>query len=165
MAVVLAAIGVAAQVVMIGSLPVIALVLAFSFGLYGLLRKVAQVGAVVGLTVETTMLIPISLGYLMWLHRAGDLAFGSGDLRMDLLLIGAGFITTLPLLAFIQAARLLPLSTMGFLQYIAPSGHFLLAVLAYGEPFTLAHIVTFSCIWTALAIFTRDQLSTNRPTA
>jgi len=156
-AVVLAVIGVAAQTIMIGSLPVIALVLAFSFGFYGLLRKTARVGSVVGLTIETAILTPIGLGYLMWAHRAGRLSFASGDLSLDLLLIVAGAITAAPLLLFTAAARLLPLSTMGFLQYVAPSGHFLLAVFAFGEPFTTAHLVTFACIWTALAIFTRDQ--------
>lgn len=157
-AVALAVIGVAAQTIMIGSLPVIALVLAFSFGLYGLLRKTARVGSVVGLTIETALLTPFCIGYLIWAHRAGRMSFASGDLHLDLLLIAAGIITTAPLLLFTAAARLLPLSTMGFLQYVAPSGHFLLAVFAFGEPFTTAHLVTFACIWTALAIFTRDQL-------
>lgn len=158
----LAVVGVGAQALMIGSLPFIALFLAFSFGLYGLIRKTAPVGAVVGLTVETALLTPLGLGYFYWAHRAGSLAFTSGELRLDVLLVAAGFITATPLLLFTAAARLLPLSTMGFLQYVAPSGHFLLA-LAYGEPLTSAHIVTFACIWAALAIFTRDQLRMARP--
>lgn len=161
-AVAIAAIGVTAQVVMIGSLPVIALALAVSFGLYGLLRKIARVGAVVGLTVETSLLVPLALGYLVWLHRAGGLSFGAGSPGMDVLLIAGGLVTALPLLCFTSAARLLPLSTMGFLQYLAPSGQFLLAVLAYDEPLTAAHIVTFGCIWTALAVFSRDQLRAAR---
>ncbi len=164
-AVALALIGVVAQTIMIGSLPLIALVLAFSFGLYGLLRKTARVGSVVGLTIETALLTPVCIGYLVWAHRAGRMSFASGDLHLDLLLVAAGAITAAPLLLFTSAARLLPLSTMGFLQYVAPSGHFLLAVFAFGEPFTTAHLVTFACIWTALAIFTRDQLRMARTPA
>jgi chloramphenicol-sensitive protein RarD len=113
---------------------------------------------VVGLAVETTLLMPIAIAYLLWARRGGGLYLGTGDLGVDLLLLAAGIITTAPLLCFTSAARLLPLSTMGFIQYVAPSGHFLLAVLVYGEPLTAAHVVTFGCIWTALAIFSRDQL-------
>ena len=157
-AVVLAGLGVSVQVVMVGELPWIALTLAFSFGLYGLLRKTAAVGAVVGLTVETSILMLPAALYLAWARRTGGLYLGSGDLSTDVLLVLAGAVTAAPLLCFTSAARLLPLTTLGFLQYIAPSGHFLLAVLAYGEVLTTGRIITFVCIWLALAIFTTDQI-------
>jgi chloramphenicol-sensitive protein RarD len=156
-AVVLAGVGVAVQVVMVGALPWIALALAFSFGLYGLLRKTAPVGSVVGLTVETTFLMPLAVGYLFWARHTGGLYLGTGDPTLDVLLVLAGVITALPLLCFTRAARLLPLSTMGFLQYLAPTGHFLLAVLVYSEPLTAAQMATFGFIWLALVIFTVDQ--------
>jgi chloramphenicol-sensitive protein RarD len=157
-AVALAGIGVAVQVVAIGSLPWIALTLAFSFGLYGLLRKTASVGSVVGLAVETSLLMPVAVGFLVWARHTGGLYLGTGETSTDVLLVLAGLVTTLPLLCFTSAARRLPLATLGFLQYLAPSGQFLLAVLVYGEPLTAAHLVTFACIWIALAIFTADQI-------
>jgi len=156
-AVVLAVIGVSVQVVMVGQLPWIALALAFSFGLYGLLRKTAAVGAVVGLAVETSMLMLPAAAYLVWARRTGGLYLGSGDLSTDVLLVLAGAVTAAPLLCFTSAARLLPLTTLGFLQYLAPSGQFLLAVLAYGEVLNPGRIITFICIWLALGIFTADQ--------
>jgi chloramphenicol-sensitive protein RarD len=157
-AVALAGIGVAVQVVAIGSLPWIALTLAFSFGLYGLLRKTASVGSVVGLAVETSLLMPVAVGFLVWARHTGGLYLGTGETSTDVLLVLAGLVTTLPLLCFTSAARRLPLATLGFLQYLAPSGQFLLAVLVYGEPLTAVHLVTFGCIWIALAIFTADQI-------
>ncbi len=157
-AVVLAGLGVTVQVVMVGELPWIALALAFSFGLYGLLRKTAAVGAVVGLAVETSFLMLPAVGYLVWLRRTGGLYLGSGEPSIDFLLVLAGAVTAVPLLCFTSAARLLPLTTLGFLQYLAPSGQFLLAVLAYGEVLNPGRIITFICIWLALAIFTADQV-------
>lgn len=161
-AVFLAGIGVAVQVAVIGSLPWIALTLAFSFGLYGLLRKTASVGSVVGLTVETSLLMPVAVGFLVSARHSGGLYLGTGHSGTDVLLVLAGLVTTLPLLCFTSAARRLRLATLGFLQYLAPSGQFLLAVLVYGEPLTAAHLVTFGCIWIALAIFTADQIRNAR---
>jgi chloramphenicol-sensitive protein RarD len=161
-AVLLAAIGVGYQAFLGGEFPWIALVLAFSFGLYGLLRKTARVGAVAGLTVETSLLVPAALVYLAWCGTRGTLHFGAGSATIDSLLILSGVVTAAPLLCFTVAARLLPLSTMGFLQYLAPSGHFLLAVLVYGEPLETHHLITFGCIWAALAIFSIDQLRRQR---
>jgi len=157
-AVVLASAGVGYLAVLGGEVPWVALTLAATFGVYGLLRKTVAVGAVVGLTIETMILAPVAVVYLAWLQRAGELRFGSGDLSLDVLLMLAGVVTTVPLLCFTQAARLLPLSTLGFLQYLAPTMHFTLAVLAYGEPFHGHDLVTFGCIWTALAIFTVDRI-------
>jgi chloramphenicol-sensitive protein RarD len=157
-AVVLASAGVVYLAVLGGEFPWVALTLAVTFALYGLLRKTVAVGAVVGLAIETTLLAPAAFAYLVWLRGSGEIRFGAGDLQLDLLLVLAGFVTTVPLLLFTQAARLLPLSTLGFLQYLAPTMHFALAVLAYGEPFHGNDLITFGCIWTALAIFTADRL-------
>jgi chloramphenicol-sensitive protein RarD len=161
-AVLLAALGVGYLALLGGEFPWIALVLAFSFGLYGLLRKTARVGAVAGLAVETSLMVPAALVYLGWCGARGSLHFGSGSISIDVLLVLSGAVTAVPLICFTMAARLLPLSTMGFLQYLAPSGHFLLAVLVYGEPLGVHHLVTFGCIWTALAIFSVDQLKRRR---
>jgi chloramphenicol-sensitive protein RarD len=131
----------------------ISLSLAFSFATYGFLRKVATVDSIEGLTIETALLTPLALGWVLFVQSRGMSAFLAGDMRTDLLLFLGGTITAVPLLLFTAAARRLPYSTLGFLQYIAPSLQFALAVLAYGERFTLAHAICFGAIWTALAIF------------
>lgn len=141
-----------------GEIPWIALVLAWSFGLYGLLRKIAQVDALTGLTVETLLLAPLATGYLLWLHGQGESAFLAGSLRHNLLLPLAGAVTALPLLCFAGAARRLRLATVGFLQYITPTLHFVLAVGLFAEPFSATHLVSFSCIWAGLVIYTADAL-------
>ncbi|MHC4067472.1 MAG: EamA family transporter RarD [Planctomycetota bacterium] len=153
LSVALAAVGVGYMAYGYGQIPWISLILAGSFGLYGLLRKTAKVGALVGLMVETTLLVPLALGYLVYLAVAGLGTLGTASLRMDGLLVLAGVVTAVPLLWFANAARRLRLATLGFLQYVAPTGHFVLAVAAYGEPFTRAQGITFACIWTALAIY------------
>jgi chloramphenicol-sensitive protein RarD len=157
-AVMLASVGVGYLAVLGGEVPWVALMLAVTFGLYGLLRKTVAVGAVIGLAIETALLTPVAVAYLAWVQRGDQLRFGSGDLSLDVLLMLAGVVTTVPLLFFTQAARLLPLSTLGFLQYLAPTMHFALAVLAYGEPFHGHDLITFGCIWVALVIFTADRI-------
>jgi chloramphenicol-sensitive protein RarD len=139
----------------------ISLSLAFSFGLYGFIRKVAPVDALEGLSVETALLAPASLVYLMWAHQgpAGLAAFGP---TTTALLVLGGAITAIPLLLFNAAAKRLPYSTLGFLQYIAPSLQFLLAVLAFGEAFTPVHAICFGAIWIALAIFAAEGLRLGR---
>ncbi len=154
----LAAAGVIYLTLSYGQIPFIALVLAGTFGVYGLLRKIAKVDAMVGLTVETALLMPLALGFLLWRMYRHEAVFGSASLGMDGLLVLAGIITAMPLMWFTAAARRLPLTTLGFLQYLSPTGHFLLAVLAFGEPFTRPHLVAFACIWTALAIYTVDSV-------
>lgn len=156
-AVAMAALGVGWLTVRAGELPWVALFLAFSFGLYGLLRKTARVKPVPGLMVETALMLPAALILLAAARSRGGLYFGTGTVRLDLLLVAAGLVTALPLLWFTAAARALPLSTMGFLQYLSPTGQFLLAVLAYGEPLTTERLVAFGLIWAALAIFSVDQ--------
>lgn len=153
LAVALAATGMVWLALHLGQPPWISLVLASSFGLYGLVRKVAPVGALTGLTVETLLLAPFAIGTLAWRLATGRAAFLSGDTRLDVLLLLAGPLTAFPLLCFAAAARRLPLSTLGFIQYLSPTLQFLLAVLVYGEPFRRAQAGAFAFIWSALALF------------
>jgi len=141
-----------------GKFPWIAVVLCASFGLYGLLRKQSGTRAIPGLFLETTLLAPLAVLYLLHLQRAGSLVFGAANWSLALLLITTGVVTGLPLLWFGHAARHLRMTTLGFLQYIAPSGSFLLGVFLYHEPFTHNHLITFSLIWAALALFTTDAV-------
>ena len=152
----LAAAGVAVLAAGAGSALWISLTLASSFALYGFVRKVAPVDSIEGLAIETVLLAPAALGWLIWQSQAGALRFGEIGLGTDLLLALGGAVTAIPLLLFTAAARRLPYSMLGFLQFIAPSLQFLLAVLVFGERLTTAHIVCFAAIWTALAIFTVD---------
>ena len=153
LAVALAAAGMLWLALHVGQPPWISLALATSFGLYGLVRKVAPVGALTGLTVETMLLAPFTLGTLVYRLATGRAAFLAGDTRLDVLLVLAGPLTAFPLLCFAAAARRLPLSTLGFLQYLSPTVQFLLAVLVYGEPFRRAQAGAFALIWIALALF------------
>lgn len=138
--------------------PWLAMVLATSFGFYGLLRKWARIDALGGLTIETLALLPASIAYLWYAQATGGLSFWNVSRGTDLLLILGGVITAVPLLWFGHAAGRLRLATLGFLQYIAPTGQFLLAVLAYGETFTVRHGVSFAFIWTALVIYSADMV-------
>jgi chloramphenicol-sensitive protein RarD len=146
-----------------GALPWIALTLATSFGLYGLLRKTVRIESVNGLFVETSLLAPIALAYLLLLSVDGAGSFLHAGRRVDLLLIGAGLVTTLPLVWFTAAARRLRYITIGLLQYIAPSLQLLLGVVAYDEAFTRVHWVTFGSIWAGLGIFMADSLRRSAP--
>jgi chloramphenicol-sensitive protein RarD len=154
----LASVGVAWLTISIGTLPWIALTLAFSFGFYGLLRKLARVDPLEGLAIETWMLLPVSLAYLGWLWSEGTIVFGHEGIRMDLLLAAAGIVTAIPLLWFAEAVKRLRLATVGLLQYIAPTIQFLLAVLLFREPFTIEKLVAFLFIWTAIAIYSSDNV-------
>ncbi len=153
-AVVLAAIGTGWMAWAQGGLPWITLVLAFSFGFYGLVRKTIQVESLQGLFVETLMLAPFAYAGLIWLAWTGQGAFLSAGIGNDLLLVCAGIVTTVPLFWFTQAARRLTLTTIGFMQYLAPTIQFLLAVFLFGEPFGTAQAVAFGCIWSAVALYT-----------
>jgi chloramphenicol-sensitive protein RarD len=170
-AVALATVGVAVLTIEVGRVPWVALILAASFGVYGLLRKTVDAGPQVGLAIETALLTPLTLLWLGRLHSAGGGAFGGGGgLVTDLLLVGAGAVTVVPLVWFTQGARLLPLSALGLIQYLAPSIQFLLAVLVYREPFTATHLAAFAVIWAGLAVFTWDlrrrvQRGARRPQA
>lgn len=152
-AVVLAVIGTAWLTWRVGRLPWIALVLAFSFAFYGLVRKKTDVGPLVGLFWETLLITPVALAWLFWLRRQGALVFDAGEPGGALLLAGTGLLTLVPLVLFAAGVRRLNLSTIGLMQYLAPSMTFVLAVFFFGEPFTADHAITFACIWTALALF------------
>ena len=130
----------------------ISLTLCFSFATYGLLRKIVHVEALAGLTVETALLFPIALGWLALGGAVGRPMLGAGG-EETVLLVAAGVVSTVPLLCFTAAARRLPYSTVGILQFLAPTLQFLLAVAIYDEPFTQAHAIAFGCIWTALALY------------
>lgn len=146
----------------LGMPPWISLGLAFSFGLYGLVRKMLGVGPMVGLLWETLLLALPALVYLAWAMRNGALGFGRFGTGTDLLLVLAGLVTVLPLVWFNVAARNLRLSTVGFFQYIAPSMTFLLSVFLYDEPFTQGHAVAFACIWFALAMVSLETALRSR---
>ena len=130
----------------------ISLTLCVSFATYGLLRKIAPVDAVAGLAIETAILLPFAAGWLLWGLVAGDPIFGASRLDVALIAI-AGVVTATPLLLFTAAAKRLRYSTLGMLQFLAPTLQFLLAVSVYGEPFTDAHAIAFGAIWTALALY------------
>lgn len=153
----IAAAGVLVLAVHVGRLPWIPLSLGASFGLYGLLRKRAEVDPTVGLLVEMLLLLPLAAGWLGWLAHRGVGAFG-GSARISLLLMAGGVITALPLVWFGLAVRRLRLSTVGFVQYLTPSTQLLLAVWLYGEPFGAAHAAAFGLIWLSLAVYTAEAL-------
>jgi len=156
-AVLLATAGVLYLTVQYGQFPWIAISLAMSFGLYGLIRKVAPASSLVGLTVETLLLSLPAIGYLIYLDIKGTGSVFRVSLNLDLLLIGCAPLTAVPLLFFTAGAKRLYLSTVGLMQYIGPSGMFLLAVFYYDEPFSTAQIWTFAMIWTALVIYSTDS--------
>jgi chloramphenicol-sensitive protein RarD len=145
-----------------GHFPWIAMALCITFGLYGLLRKKSGTFAIPGLFVETALLVPVALVYLALLKAHNQLRFDGGDWLLSLLLISTGIVTAVPLFWFGHAARYLRLTTVGFLQYLSPTGSFFLGVFLYHEPFTRVHLVTFSLIWIALAIFTFEAITSWR---
>lgn len=149
----LAAVGVLYLALVYGSVPWIALTLAFSFGFYGLVKKTAPLGSLYGLTLETGILLLPALGFLLYAESSGEGAFLHTGVTADLLLVGAGLMTTFPLLLFAAAAQRIPLSRIGILQYIAPTLQFLIGVLIYHEPFTRTKFIGFACVWVALLIF------------
>jgi chloramphenicol-sensitive protein RarD len=145
-----------------GRLPWIALVLAFSFGTYGLLKKTAPASALQGLMVETSLLFIPAIAYLVIVDMQGIGAFGRESLSLTFLLSFAGLATTVPLLLFASGARLIPLSTLGILQYVAPSAQFLLGVMVYREPFDTSKLTGFAIIWLALIFFYLESFWTKR---
>jgi len=160
-AVAVAAAGVLALVVWGHRVPWIALGLALTFGLYGLVRKRVRVGAATGLFCEVAVLSPLAALYLAWLSRAGANAFGSST-RVTVLLAASGVVTAVPLMWFALGVQRLRLSTVGLLQYLNPTTQFLIAVFAFGEPFQRAHAVAFACIWASLAMYSADALARSR---
>lgn len=163
-AVAIAAVGVA--VLAAGALDTLwlSLTLCFTFATYGLLRKRVAVDSLSGLTIETIILAPVAMIYLAFEGSRGAALFGQSDADI-VLLIAAGVISTTPLLLFTEAARRLPYATVGMLQFIAPTVQFLLAVLAYGEPFTRTHAVAFAAIWAAVALYMSGMFAQRRNAA
>lgn len=156
LAVGLAAVGVAQQVWQVGSLPWVSLVLALSFSFYGLIRKKAPVAALPGLVVETWLLVPLAIGWLLLNPMAVSAQASFWTTSQAWWLAAAGPITVMPLICFNAAARHLPYTTLGFLQYIAPTLVLALAVLVYGEHLAASTLLAFAFIWTGLAVYSVD---------
>ncbi|ASA55881.1 EamA family transporter RarD [Vibrio gazogenes] len=157
-AVALATIGVVIQLILFGSIPIIAIALASTFGIYGLLRKKVMVSALNGLFIETLILVPVALIYLFGFANSATSNLVDNSLHLNGLLAMAGVVTTLPLLCFAGAATRMKLSTLGFFQYIGPSMMFILATVFYGEPFSPDKATTFLFIWGALILFSYDGI-------
>lgn len=151
--VLVAASGTAYMTYRIGQFPWIALGLAVSFALYSVVRKLTDVGPMVGLFWETLLVMPLALVWLLWLAGDERLVFSADQPGLALLLAGTGLVTVVPLLLFAAGVRRLPLSTIGIMQYLAPSITFILAVFVFAEPFSADHAVTFVCIWVGLLLF------------
>ena len=141
-----------------GRFPWIAVWLCVSFGLYGLLRKKSATAAIPGLFVETILLLPVAIIFLIYLQQSHALVFGRAGWRLSILLVSTGVVTAFPLFWFGYATRHLRLITIGFLQYLSPIGSFFLGVFLYHEPFTRGHLVTFVLIWIALVVFSAEAL-------
>lgn len=161
-AVALAFTGVLVQLWQFGSLPIIGLGLAFSFAFYGLLRKKIAIDAQTGMLIETLWLLPVAAAYLFLFADSPTSHLSANPWSLNLLLVAAGIVTTVPLLCFTAAATRLRLSTLGFFQYLGPTLMFLLAVTFYGETVGQDKLVTFGFIWAALILFTLDALYTQR---
>jgi len=162
-AVALAGLGVLALVVRLGVFPWVSLALALTFGFYGLVRKKARIDAVVGLLVETALLAPVAVAFLLLVEAQGQGAFVHQGLPTTLLLASAGVVTAVPLIWFATGMKALRLSTMGVIQFITPTAQFLQAVVLFREPFTMSHAIAFGCIWASLALYTFDAVRTRRP--
>jgi chloramphenicol-sensitive protein RarD len=161
-AVALAFAGVCYLTLSYGQPPWIALTLAVSFGLYGLIRKVAALGSVEGLTLELTVMFVPTAAFLLYLGWTGGGAFGRLGATTDLMLMGAGVATAIPLALFAFGARRVPFTTLGILQYFSPTLQFLIAVFLYGEAFTPARLIGFSFIWLALIVYTTEGFIARR---
>lgn len=161
-AVSLACTGVLIQLWQFGTVPVIGLSLAMTFGVYGLLRKKLGVDAQGGMLIETLWLLPVACVYLIFFADSATSNMTLNPLILNLLLIAAGIITTVPLLLFTEAANHLRLSTLGFFQYIGPTLMFVLATMVYGEAISTERLITFAFIWAGLIVFTLDALYTQR---
>ena len=162
LAIAIAAAGVIQLTWAYGALPWIAFGLAASFGTYGLVKKKATLDPLEGLTLETAILAPVAIVYLVVLHRTGEGAFLRTGTASDAFMIGGGLVTTIPLLLFAAAVRSVPLSVIGILQYIGPTLQFFLGVFVYDEPFSRTQFIGFSIVWTALAIYAGDSLRARR---
>jgi chloramphenicol-sensitive protein RarD len=164
-AVAIAAAGVLWLAIEARQLPWIGLVLALSFGTYGLLRKIASLGALEGLALETFMLLPAAVVYGWILFHSDRSAFADGNIALQAMLLALGPVTAIPLLLFAAGARRISLATLGFLQYIAPSLQFMVGTMLYGESMTPGRLAGFAVIWVALAVYSVESLLAHRPAA
>lgn len=154
-------IGVASMVYSFGKIPWVSLTLAFTFALYGLLKKILPVSALTSIMLETLLITPLALVYEYSLWQQGVSFYASGNLQVIMMLTGAGVVTAIPLLLFTAGARLLPLKIIGFLQYISPMLTLLIGIFVYNEAFTASHLLAFGWIWAALLLFIVSQLRSN----
>lgn len=154
-------IGVASMVYSFGKIPWVSLTLAFTFALYGLLKKIQPVSALTSIMLETLLITPLALVYEYSLWQQGVSFYASGNIQVIMMLTGAGVVTAIPLLLFTAGARLLPLKIIGFLQYISPTLTLLIGVFVYNEAFTTSHLLAFGWIWAALLLFIVSQLRSN----
>ncbi|WP_415901210.1 EamA family transporter RarD [Neptuniibacter sp. QD29_5] len=161
-AVAIAAVAVLYQIISIGELPWVALTLATSFSIYSVLRKKIPIDSITGLLVETLWLFPMALVYMIWLSSQSNFVLLNGSTEVQVLLLAAGLVTSLPLIAFAAGARRLSLTMVGLLQYIGPSIAFLIAVFYYNEPMNQNRLITFVMIWIALAIFSVEGVLVQR---
>lgn len=158
----IAAIGVGYLTFVYGRLPWIALSLAFTFGFYGFVKKLSPLGSLYGLTLETGIVFPVAVIYIVLVGLNGTGEFLHNGSLIDVFLIGSGLVTTIPLLMFASAAKQIPLTIVGLLQFIAPTIQFLIGVFIYKEPFDQAHFIGFSIVWVALIIFAVESYMANR---
>lgn len=161
-AIALAAAGVALLFAQLGRPPWIALVLAGTWGAYSLMRKQSKLGSMAGLTVETTLLAPLAIAFLTWRHFEGEAALGRVDPGIQALVVSSGVITAIPLLLFGYGARRIRLSTLGLLQYLAPSVQLVLGIWVFHEDFSRGQFTSFAFIWAGLALYTADNLLAQR---
>jgi chloramphenicol-sensitive protein RarD len=161
----LAALGVAIQFVQLGRPPWIAIVIALTFGFYGLLRKRSTLGPLTGLTVETALLAPFAIALLLWRNHTGAGALGHASIPIQLLVLSTGVVTAIPLLLFAYGARRIRLTTLGLLQYIAPTVQFTLGVAVFHESFTRERALAFVFIWVGLLLYTADNIFAQRRAA
>ncbi len=153
----LAAAGVFSLTLQYGAFPWVAMVLAVTFGLYGLIKKTVDIGSVTGLTLETLLTCSFAVPYLSYVLSTGSSSFEFSFTPVSLLLMGAGAVTAIPLVLFAAGTKLLPLVVVGFLQYISPTITLLLGVIAYHEPFTRGHLLSFGLIWVSLFVFSLSR--------
>lgn len=165
LAIACAAAGVVLMIAQLGRLPWVALALAGTFGAYGLLRKKSPLGSLAGLTVETILMAPLALAFLLWQHRTGAGALGRVDAGTHALLLSTGVITAIPLLLFAYGARRVRLTTLGLLQYLGPTVQFAIGLWVFREPFSLGRAGGFVLIWAGLALYTLDNLRAARARA
>ena len=153
-----AALGVIIMTVQYGKIPWVALILALSFALYGLAKKIIKVGSLVSLTLETMIIMPFALGFILFKQGQGTGAIGTISVNTTILLLLSGVATATPLLWFAKGARRIPLSTMGFLQYISPTISLILGILVFKETFTSVHLISFGFIWLGLIVYSLSQI-------